>query len=169
MAYVTPVNRELSDLITATIWNQDVVDNVKYLLTRNLGRVTLSSDISTTSGVSVDMTGATVTMDIVGTRALFMFDGVIGSWPNSNIASSFRLQVVVDGVAQKTYAFKGNGNAGGESTSTPQQYQIVHILDGLTPGSHTFSIRWYFTSGDGGTVKLYGATYGPAQLMVMDI
>jgi hypothetical protein len=107
-----------------------------------------------------DAPGLTITATTRGTRALILFAAPLSS--TSESTETVTTKLVVDGTPRMT--------ARGPSlhaTYDPLEVLSLQWLEtGLTPGSHTFKVRW---AASGSGVNQNGATDGPRVLTVLDL
>jgi hypothetical protein len=146
MAYTTPTTRSTSDLITASIWNTDIVNNIKALKDPPSSQYVVNegSDYTTssTSFTAVDGTNLSLTITTVGGAVLVHFHGTVDG------AKAY-FDVDVD---------SGGGTAGddgicvGEFGSAAVPCTFTRRITGLSAASHTFELQWKVASG---TATLY--------------
>lgn len=151
MAWTTPTTRSTNDLITATAWNADVVDNLLYLASRpSTVDVKSRSDYTTTSGswVTVDATNLSLTLGFSGGRALI---GLYGSLYISTSAQRVNLRILRNGAilgANTTYGWLSSS----DNLDTP--FCLTYLDPGPLNGNYTYSLQWYVTGGATGQLRL---------------
>lgn len=113
------------------------------------------TDLSNTSGVAADITGATKTITTVGGNVLLIFSTTI-----KMTAGETQLWFDVDaGTAKGLWIQKVTSNA--------SIINMSYLVTGLSAASHTFKVRWQDVSGD---VYINGSTDGvKTQLIVQEI
>jgi hypothetical protein len=161
MAWGTPSTRTTGTLITAVIWNQDVVDNPIFLAGMKSGgtavsalsaaseltatetevyKINAGSDLTTTSAslVDIDATNLSDTITTTGgdVEVLFNFE-----WSNSVGSNTVVFSLLVDGAATYTKSY----TAGGAGHRT--EGGILAHITGLSAASHTFKAQWSTNSG----------------------
>lgn len=147
MAWTTPTTRSTDDLINASIWNTDLVDNLAWLKDPLTDVVSLAAQLTTTSTSFADMTGVTRTVTTNGGSVLVGFTCAIGIAAAAVI--NFDLQV--DGTSQGgTDGIVSHFHTGTGSIALPVSF--VWLVEGLSAASHTFKLRWKTSAG---TVTLY--------------
>jgi hypothetical protein len=148
MAWTTPKTWAVDELVTATLLNTHLRDNLNYLLggrvqnsilRDNSGNYTTTS----TSFTDVDATNLAITLALKGSRALVGFGGVVGHTSGGGWAA---FDIDVGGTRH------GNGftyglvrvatDDGGVSTG----FSYVTLITGLS-GSTTFKLQWRTGSG----------------------
>lgn len=124
----------------STDLNDHVSDNLDYLFERPLGVVTLnqSGNYVSTSTAWVDVHGAelAVTLTLAGTRARVHFQGNFHGETSSPGTCYIFLDVSVDNVRQAG----DDGIISGQAGDFPAAF--TWVIEGLTPGSHTFRLMW---------------------------
>ena len=130
MAWTTPRTWVADELVTATIMNTHVRDNLTYLLTsrsNNVAASTAQASTSSTSYVAVDGTNLIVSVTPASSRVLVM--------------ATMRVQV--DNTASNNAMLQLYGdNGAGSSAQTARVYQnaysdvtLFHIYTGLSAGT----------------------------------
>jgi len=120
------------------------------------GGASSSSDISTTSTSFVDMTSMSVTITSNGKPTLIMFTGAY----NTPAQAFFR--VLEDGVAIHDGTY-GDSQSFGSADAGDMSCVIYRTP---TAGSHTYKVQWRTVSG---TSYMYGSTYAPFRLTVVEL
>lgn len=143
MAWTAPTTRTTGELITAAIWNTDIVDNLAALKAPPSEHYELNeaSNYTTNSASFVDVdagTGANTKLrrdiTIGGSEVLVSFSGHVaaaGSAPNLAY-----FDIDVDGAR--------NGGDDGYNTCVANGGPIAftRLITGLTPGAHIFKLQW---------------------------
>lgn len=142
MAWTTPTTRATNLLVTASIWNTDLVDNLNWLKNRTYDVITISTT-TTTSATFGAMTGASITLtNTSGGRVLLWFTGTIQHSGVQNVTLDF----AIDGTKQ------GNATNGLQvMTIAGANYSMPVCMVFLTDtapsaGSHTYTIHWKTTA-----------------------
>lgn len=151
MAWNTPSQRNTNELITASIWNTDVVNNLLYLAWRpRTAAVQTRSDYTTTSASWVTVDGSTLsrTLTFTNGRALI---GLYGSLYVSTSAQRVNLRVTRNGVDLSGGAAYGLLSSS-DNLDTP--FALIFLVEGPLSGSHTFTLQWYVTGGATGRLRL---------------
>jgi hypothetical protein len=136
MAYVEPTTRTTGDLITATIWNQDAVDNVKALAA-NRTRKFFVPAVGSSGGLVLDS----------GSRGFEMTDGVTTEVqgffmvPNDYV-SGMTVKPVVVADASGDARLSGTwirGGIGGLWTSTVQAQAVFALTLDINATPYTLT------------------------------
>lgn len=153
MAWTVPTTRLTDDLITSSIWNTDVVDNLLWLKDPTTDVVTLSTALTTSSTTFADMTGLSITITTNGGSVLV---GFTGSFTNSNSAAANNITLLVDGVSEGA----DDGVAVFVDTDV---VSFVWLVEGVSAGSHTFKLQWKVSAGTATLYAQSSATYFKAK------
>jgi len=142
MGWSTPHTWQSGELVTATLLNTHLKDNLDFLKAPPTALYTLNqgSDYTTTSTsfVDVDATNLSLTITTAGGDVLIVFTGYGGG------TSRLYFDILIDGVRMAgDDGFVSAVNA----VNTP--VAIVVLKQGLAPGSHTFKLQWKVNSGTG--------------------
>lgn len=141
MAWTAPTTRTTGVLVTASIWNTDVVDNLTFLKTPTQSRLSAGATTNTTSAAFVDMTGVTITMS---TNAAAAEVGFVGSF-NISVAATAVVTLLVDGTNQ------GDATQGLQhvpaTAATNAGISLVFRTATLSAGSHTFKLQYKTSAG----------------------
>lgn len=165
MAWTSPTTRSTGDLITASIYNTDVVDNLIALKdppTKVWNITGEASDYTTTSGTFsyVDNTADKGQLTITTDGGAVMI-GVILSM---NGSGRYAIDVEIDGTTDiggtTAYVYGPSNNLG-------HIVSFVHVVEGLSAGSHVFRLKWASTNGVSIGIEADGA-YG-GQFWVREI
>lgn len=151
MAWTTP-KTWTSEPLTSVDLNTYVRDNQNHLKDRldsSAGKfVSADSNISTTSTafVDVDAEKLALTLTTHGGDVLLGFTGTVrcsgnGGQANFNIAVDGVDYVADDGIVRSTIAYNSDTNRG-------KPLSFVLLITGLSPGSHSFKLRWKVNSGN---------------------
>ena len=156
MTYTTPTTRVTGELITAAIWNTDIVDNLTYLLARPATEHTANEGSNYTTNSSswadVDATDYALTLDVKSGAVLVGFNGTVDLASNAS-GPMGHFDVDVDGARHE----------GDDGIIGCQNFNVglVHSLsfavriDGLSVGSHTFKLQWKATNTGGTPITLF--------------
>lgn len=149
--WTAPRTYTAGELLTASIFNSHIRDNLDWLKTPiNSGLVTSTSNFTTTSAAFTDVTWATTTFTTNGGGLLLYFRCAVAGSTTTNIS----FDVMVDGVSESG----GNGVYPVDSLSTVARGTgFTHRIAALSAGSHTIKIR---TLTSAGTLTVYGSTAG---------
>lgn len=144
MAWTTPKTWTTGELVTAAQLNTHIRDNLDALFSPNSDLVSITTDITTTSGTFVDATGLVIIFTIQGDTALIGFTGVISN--SSAAATLTTVELDVDGVdvggSEGLIQVNQKGQANGESNAS-----FTWRITGLSAASHTFKIEWKTSAG----------------------
>lgn len=160
MAWTAPTTRTTGTLITASIWNTDLVDNLSALKSPPTDTYTANegSDYSTTSATFVNVDGTNLSHSITTTGG----DVIIHFHGNCTSGSGvLALNVTVDG----SLTAGDDGIIAKQSlTSSPPGIPITftRLVQGLSAASHTFNLQYKVSSGTG--VIYAGAGTGSSDL-----
>lgn len=149
MTYTTPTPVSAGDVLSASAYNTDVVDNITHLhagkpastIARNN-----TSDYSTSSTTfaDVDATNLSVTLTTSTGRVLVAFAGTFynsgGNTPDMSLdvdIDGSRMGAATDGIV--TEKLIGN--------QEKQAVSFTLLKTGLSIGSHTFKLQWKATAG----------------------
>lgn len=158
MAYTTPRTWIPGELVTASMLQEQISDNMSALKAPPTAQATLNlgADITTTSTsfVDVDATNLSLTITTTGGDVLITFQGVFVK----TLTGQVHLDVTMDGTA-----LAGDSGMTGHSIgATIVEMGFTWWARSVAAGSHTFKLRWAIISG-GGTLTLYaGAGSGGA-------
>ena len=86
MAWTAPTTRATGNLITASIWNTDVVDNLRALATLESAEYSAGSNYTTTSTSYVDIDGTNLDHDITLDKTGDILVGLNGTFYLSSTA-----------------------------------------------------------------------------------
>lgn len=145
MGYTAPTTRATDDLVTAAMWNADIVDNIADLHRRT---TPLSASVAATETRTLtaygDLTTAGPAVTVVtGTMALVT---VYADATNSGAGSLAFMGVAVSGAstiaADDSKALMVAGTARVRASAT-------FLITGLTPGSNTFTAKYRVDAGTG--------------------
>lgn len=128
MAWVTPVNRATGDIITAAIWNQDIVSNLIALdatFDRLLAQIAIASTSSGIAGTDVVQT-VTVTVNNISDKII------------ANAGIQISTATIPVHIRDNTDGIDGPVMTAGISTSnTP----LAAVFTAPTVGSHSIQLR----------------------------
>jgi len=144
MAWTAPTTRTTGTLITASIWNADIVDNLDALKDPPTDHYELDevSDYTTssTSFTDVDATNLAMSVTTTGGDVIVEFHGTM----MVNATYFFMLDIDVDGSREGgddgILSFE---NASGEV----KPVSFSRLITGLAAGSHTFKLQWKVMNG----------------------
>lgn len=162
MAWATPATRSVSELITAAIWNADLVDNLLYLYARPaasyIGVAGGNYTVTSTSYVALDATNLKLTLTTSSGRVLV---GVImNAAADATRSAGFRVNID----SGSSYDYWGDSH---QVFVTPNVISFAPLLlTGLSAGSHTFQLE---TKTSAGTMTIYRATAQPVRFWVMEV
>lgn len=167
MAYSAPSSQTTSDLITAAIWNQNVVDNVTALYalaihpaasyTRTAGNYTTSS----TSMADIDATNMALTITTTGGDIdVSLAAHVSHSAANGVIALDLLLDGASKGPGSSSLLFQAYGNGANGNAS------FCWRITGVAAGEHTVKIQWKTNAG---TVTMYASANDALRFSIMEV
>lgn len=140
--WTSPRSWTAGELITASIMNAHVRDNLDWLKTPlESGKIVFATaDFTTTSATYVDVTGCTTTLTTRG-GGVDVFLRV--NWSGS----TGTLQLVVDGVSEAILGAIASATAVGAT--------LYHHIPALSAGSHTIKVQGKVSAG---TLTIKGTT-----------
>ncbi len=151
MAWTLPRSWVAGELITATIMNEQIRDNMDALKDppSEVDPGTGSTDYTTTSAtfVDIDSTDFTITLATTG-GDVFVF--ISGGWNNS--AGEMYVDIVSDAVSLSRDG-DGFSKPTGSSGAGTAHAMIPFLETGLSSGSHTYKPQWKISGGN--TAKLF--------------
>lgn len=140
----TPKTWALNELVTETLLNQQLRDNLEYLLTRPdkayIANETANYVTSSTAFVDVSAARLSLTLTPASSRVLVGFQGSFSGTGSANGSYYVYLDIAVNGI--RTAGDDGIlCHIGGNGTYIPLAF--VRLIEGLTPGtSYTFKLQW---------------------------
>lgn len=153
MAWTTPTTRVTGELITAAIWNTDIVDNLTYLLAppATTSRLNEGANYTVNSGTfaNLDATDLSITQASKSGRVLLHFECSFDE--ASGTTSTLYLDFAVDTV-------RVGGDDGIAFATARDSYlngntlAIDWLVTGLSVGDHTFTVQ---AKRGGGTITIY--------------
>lgn len=145
--YTTPRTWVASELVTASILNTHVRDNLDYLKARPVARVSdLDGTVTSTTSTSfVDMTGASVSITTSGSsRLLILAQGV---WSGSLDFTTAYVAALIDGTNQGD-ATLGNLHNQMRIASMQTPWTIAFVTSAaVSDGAHTVKLQYRTNSG----------------------
>jgi hypothetical protein len=131
-----------SSVVSAAQLNEQLRDNLVYLLSRPHQRIIRNAGYSTTSTtfVDIDSTNLSITLTLssgavlVGLEVNAFYDGGSGSRPVFDIT--------IDGTRYANAVATGLGGITGVSSSFTVHLSFTALVVGLTVGSHVFRPVW---------------------------
>jgi len=147
MAWTAPTTRATGDLITASIYNGDLVDNLLALKDPPYAEYVLDegADYTTTSSTFVDIDNTNLSLDLTITGDTVLV-GFIGSFRGNNLVF---IDVSVD--SSRVAGDDGIFGQGTFNTLPGLPANFVLPVTGLTPGLRNFKLQWKTN----GTAYLY--------------
>ncbi len=158
MAYVNPTNRSVGELITAALWNQDVVANIQALKNPPSDNYELDEvsnyQTSSTSFTAVDPDKLTLAITTNGGDVMCHFHGVV--YPGAarvyfNLEVDDVLLVANDGIC-------GYETNTADAANDDDTISFTRLITGLSAAQHTFRLMWKVSSG---TATLYAGAGTP--------
>jgi len=144
MSWTDPRTWAVGEVVTATLLNEQLRDNLNALKVTNSDEYTLdeSSDYTTTSTsfVDVDATNLALNLTTTGGDILVGFAGMmrpIGSSPR------VYFDIDIDGAAAGDDGIWGIGTLNG--TYTPLSF--TRLFTGITSGAHIIKLQWKVSGG----------------------
>ncbi len=166
MAYTAPRTWVAGEIVTATLMNTHLRDNLIALKDPPSAASSLNvSDLSTTSTSFTNIDGTNLSLSVTTTGGDLMV-GFSGSFvmTNTDLSSRCRgaLDFTVDGTRQgNTDGILSLGEGGfadhaDDEGGTPVSF--VRLVTGLAAGAHTINMQWKAASDGTGTttIKLFG-------------
>lgn len=144
--YTTPRTWTAAELVTASIMNTHVRDNLDYLKARPVARFADldGTVLSTTSTSFVDVTGASVSITTSGSSRLLIMTS--GSVQSTGATSACYFTLVVDGTNQGDASLGVQGVQAITGTDTP--FSSVFITSAaVSDGAHTVKVQFRTTGG----------------------
>lgn len=142
--WTTPRTWAMNELVTESLLNQQLRDNLEYLSSRPFAEYQWTSSYTTTSTsfIAVDSTNLRLSLTTNGGDVLVLLAASASN--NTSGADNF-LDVAVNGVRKGGV----NGIYGFDTASTnnPFNVSVPIIIDGLAAGSHTFELQWRTSAG----------------------
>lgn len=142
MAWTTPRTWVTGELVTATIMNTHIRDNLNALKAPPTDShvVNEASDYTTTSTsfVDVDATDLALTITTTGGDVLVHFHGSV--YRNGGSSRMVFLDVDVDGA--RTAGDDGIVATMADTDLKPHAIGFTRYISGLSAGSHTFKLQW---------------------------
>jgi hypothetical protein len=142
MAWTTPQTWVAATVVSAAQLNEQLRDNLNYLLSRPHQRIirTAAADYTTTSTtfVDIDSTNLSITLAVSGSAVMVGFSGMAQF---VNVGSHPVFDFTVDGVR---YTTTSSGLVGYEGTSGAFVGTVTYtaLVVGLTVGTHVFRPVW---------------------------
>lgn len=161
MTWTTPRTWVTGELVTSTIMNAHVRDNLDALKAPPTEHYEANegSDYTTTSTslVDVDSTNLALSLTTYGGDVVISFHGMI----KRSAAGFVFLDVEIDDGDTPVMAGGDDGIVGSGVATTPVCIGFTRLITGLAAGSYVFSLQW--RNGGAGTATLYagaGTTNG---------
>lgn len=167
MAWTTPRDWTTNELVTATLLNTHLRDNLSYLLARPAGSIArvAGSDYSTssTSWVNIDATNLSITKTIKSGQALALA-ALWGKCSTGGYRAHFTF--AVDSGGQLGHATYGLWNYLINSANAVYPVMLVGLFTGLSAASHVFTLQYKAASGV--TVYAY-STDTPITFVILEV
>jgi hypothetical protein len=147
MAWTTPKTWTVRELVTASMMNTHVRDNLNFLLSGR-AKQTIKRDngatytTTSTSFVDIDGTNLKVDLTTAGGAVLVGFAGTITA--SAVAVASFDIDI--DGTR-----YASAGLDGVFAQNVKAEYEAINLavlVTGLSAGAHTFKIQWRITTGN---------------------
>ena len=147
MAWVAPVTRSTGTLITASIWNADIVANTLALKDppTDSSIINEAADYTTTSTSFVDVDATDLALSVTSTGGAIMvhFHGSVrNATINGAVFFDFTTNAVRD-AGDDGLALHVTEN-GGVVVTTPS---FTRLVEGLAAGTHNFALQWRTNTG----------------------
>lgn len=135
MAWTNPVTWAAAQLVDVTDFNEQIRDNLNYLLTPNAARrVSAAGNYTTTSTTYVSLgTAWALALNTYGGHVLIGAIGRVTAGASVNAYVGFDVDGAVSAVAQ---------------TVTNGMINATLLVTGLASGAHTLTLKWRSQSGD---------------------
>jgi hypothetical protein len=146
MAWTAPTTRTTGELITAAIWNTDIVDNLNILKSPPTDYQTIdeATDYQTNSTVwvDVDSTDLSKSITLAVESDIFIFFG--SAMVNFNADGNVYLNVLMDGITDLADDDGITGLTRPASSISTARIPIgfTRIVRSVAAGPHTFKLRW---------------------------
>lgn len=171
MAWTTPKTWTVDELVTASMLNTHLRDNLNYLfsgrggggtavLRDNSGQYTTTS----TSFVDVDATNLKIDLTLSGTKVLVGFSGVVEHSLGNNRVF---FDVDVGGTRHANSFTDGLVMWRGENGPATMGAAFVVLITGLSTGANTFKLQWKVASGTGRLKS--NSTDSPVNFWAMEV
>ena len=151
MAWTTPSTRATNFLVTSTVYNDDIINNLLYLANRPSAVIaTTPGTLTTTSAswVDVSTTYYQATLNVsAGGRVLVLVQGTIYISSSAGVVGLRLLKNGADVSASATYGHMSN------STNLDTPFSIFYVAENQTAGSQTYKLQWYVTGGFTGRIR----------------
>lgn len=156
MAWTTPTSRSVGLLITPTIWNTDLVDNLLYLKTPVVTIGTTYTVTDTTSTTFVPIVDAQSITTTSGARVLMIASG----WAQHLETGTILAEPGVRIDDADPYAGPG-ARVWLSGTSEQYTWSFAYISNVLSPGTHTLRLYGRVAAGGGtqGAVRFTTRTF----------
>lgn len=134
MPWTTPITWTAGSVVGASQLNQQVRDNLNYLLSRPHQVIKRDATYTTTSTafVEMDSVNLSITLTLSGSAVLVGF--------SATIVNPAQFDLSVDGVRYTSFANGLIYHNIGFAYSVPISYAV--LVNGLSVGSHTFQPLW---------------------------
>lgn len=160
VTWTDPRDWTVGELVTASIMNAHVRDNLDYLFLPPSAVQEISGEanktMAGTSFADVDSGGdpdLSISVTTSGEDVIVSFSGMV----SSGASNSVYFDVTVDGTRLGgTDGITGSTSAGANAITAPLCFS--RIVTGLSAGAHTFVLQWRSTTG---TATLYTNTLEP--------
>lgn len=144
MAWTNPTSRAAGELVTASIWNTDVIDNLTYLKTRpsDLYKINEGADYTITGSTTyadVDATDLELSITTNGGDVLVSFYGTIaisGASTPEQLCFDFTIDGTREGGDDGLVAFRETADG------VPKSISFSYLKTGLSAAAHLFKLQW---------------------------
>ncbi|MFQ3536758.1 MAG: hypothetical protein SNJ58_12870 [Aggregatilineales bacterium] len=164
MTWTTPTTWSAAQVVTATQLNEQLRDNLNYLISRPHGRVlhTAASNYTTSSPsfADIDPTNLSLSLTLSGSAVLVGFSGLVET--GSGVMACFDLSV--DGVR---FTAAPHGLVAPYILAGVPRWPVSYtvLVVGLTVGSHVFGPMWCAV---GGSITLF-AVSNPVSFWALEV
>jgi hypothetical protein len=164
--WTTPITWQVDQLVTNTDLNEQVRDNLEYLLSPNHQRIMRDnggaySITNVTTFQDIDSTNLSITITTHGGPVLVHFQGTI----NPGATTAGYLDLTVDGVRVGAAFTTGLTTIGGTGVDLRS---MMILLTGLAAGTYTIRPQWRTDPSDTLTLNASAAT-NPTVLEVIEL
>jgi hypothetical protein len=134
MPWTTPITWAAGSVVGASQLNQQVRDNLNYLISRPHQVIKRDATYSTTSTVFVEMDSVNLSINLTLSGSA-VFVGF-----SASVVNPAQFDLSVDGVRYTSFANGLLSHTIGFAYSAPISYAV--LVNGLSVGSHTFRPLW---------------------------
>jgi hypothetical protein len=171
MGWSSPATRVTGDLISASIYNTDIIGNLLALKSPPSAKYNIdeASDYtaSSTSFTNVDNADLSLTITTTGGDVMVHFHGTVktaSSGATQNARIYFDLEVDGSREGGNDGICMAAGSDSAADGNTLRQVSFTRLITGLSSGSHTFKLQWKVSAATGTPTGTLYAAAGTASL-----